>query len=74
MSHKKDARLIWVWVSAVCLCPTKRTLGLYGLNEDAQLHVSSGATGLSFGPSLCLCPYLYEQAVMARLLAYIYNR
>ena len=35
MPHKKDARLIWVnsawWVCAVCQCPTKRRLGLYGL-------------------------------------------
>ena len=26
-------RVLWrlIWICAVCLCPTKRTLGLYGL-------------------------------------------
>ena len=29
-----------IWVSAICLCPTKRTLGLYGLNMRPCLRVT----------------------------------
>ena len=28
-----------VWIYTVCLCPTKRTLGLYGLNPDRMIFV-----------------------------------
>ena len=33
-------RILWrlIWVCTVCLCPTKRTLGLYGLNTQ-KLHL-----------------------------------
>ena len=27
-----------IWFRTVCRCPTKRTLGLYGLNPDRSLY------------------------------------
>ena len=31
--------ILWrlIWVCAVCLCPTKRTVGLYGLTTETTL-------------------------------------
>ena len=33
-SVSKQWTPVLIWVSAVCVCPTKRMLGLYGLNLD----------------------------------------
>ena len=35
--RRRTRRLIWVWT--VCLCPTKRTLGLYGLNAHSPKRI-----------------------------------
>ena len=53
-------RILWhlIWVCTVCLCPTKRTLGLYGLALDLTVEQLDA---WRFHDNLQVCIYLVEK-------------
>ena len=65
-------RAVWrmIWGCAVCMCPTKRTLGLYGLNRfkpSSKIFYWLFQGGTSFVDFLCFCSVLCLLCLFARL-------
>ena len=67
-----------MWICAVCLCTTKRTLGLYGLNNANAMYIVT--RGLQIGMDLDVRPYLMcarregsDEAVWMRKLIWVFT-
>ena len=58
-----------IWVCSVCLCPTKRTLGLYGLSLERS-QVSAYMFAISVMWVLVTC---WERAELFALLCVMYS-